>query len=70
MVVSALSKADGLVEMIEIADHPWYIGCQFHPEFTSTPRNPSPLFLAFIHAALRYKKTRHKSNAMTNQVGE
>lgn len=70
MIVSALSKADGLVEMIEIADHPWYIGCQFHPEFTSTPRNPSPLFLAFIHAALRYKKNRHESNAMTNQVGE
>ncbi len=40
-----------LVEIVEIADHPWYLGCQFHPEFTSKPMRPHPLFVAFISAA-------------------
>lgn len=44
-----------LVEIIEIPDHPWFVGCQFHPEFTSTPRNGHPLFEGFISAALRHK---------------
>ncbi|MBI3937994.1 MAG: CTP synthase [Betaproteobacteria bacterium] len=52
LVVSGLSARDGLCEMIELADHPWFIGCQFHPEFTSTPRHGHPLFKAFIQAAL------------------
>ncbi|MCD8500093.1 MAG: hypothetical protein LRY43_03420, partial [Gammaproteobacteria bacterium] len=47
-----------LVEMIEIPDHPWFIACQFHPEFTSTPRYGHPLFEGFIEAAK--KKTRFK----------
>lgn len=42
---------DGLIEMIELKDHPWYIACQFHPEFTSTPRDGHPLFKAFVEAA-------------------
>jgi CTP synthase len=41
-----------LVEIVEIPQHPWFIGCQFHPEFTSTPRNGHPLFESYIHAAL------------------
>jgi CTP synthase len=41
-----------LVEIIEIKDHPWYLGCQFHPEFTSKPMRPHPLFVAFIKAAV------------------
>jgi len=46
-------SADGmLVEMVELPDHPWFIGCQFHPEFTSTPRDGHPLFTGFIRAAL------------------
>lgn len=46
-------SADGrLVEMIELADHPWFVACQFHPEFTSTPRDGHPLFSGFVHAAL------------------
>ena len=45
-------SADGkLVEVIELPDHPWFIGCQFHPEFTSTPRAGHPLFAGFVHAA-------------------
>ncbi|MCZ6868220.1 MAG: CTP synthase [Gammaproteobacteria bacterium] len=43
---------DGLVEMIELADHPWFVTCQFHPEFTSTPRDGHPLFEGFVRAAL------------------
>lgn len=50
MVVSGRSADGSLVEMIELPDHPWFIGCQFHPEFTSTPRDPHPLFMSFISA--------------------
>ena len=47
-------SVDGkLVEMIEIPDHPWFVACQFHPEFTSTPRDGHPLFIGFIQAALK-----------------
>ncbi|HUO45153.1 MAG TPA: CTP synthase [Burkholderiales bacterium] len=52
--VSGVStQQDGLCEMIELPGHPWFIGCQFHPEFTSTPRGGHPLFNAFIRAAAR-----------------
>ena len=50
--VSGLSVREGLCEMIELGDHPWFVGCQFHPEFTSTPRAGHPLFKAFVQAAL------------------
>jgi CTP synthase len=50
--VSGVSVKDGLCEMIELPGHPWFVGCQFHPEFTSTPRNGHPLFKAFVQAAL------------------
>jgi CTP synthase len=53
MVLSGLSMDEMLVEIIEIADHPWFLACQFHPEFTSTPRDGHPLFTGFIEAALR-----------------
>ena len=49
-------SADGtLVEVVEVPDHPWFVGCQFHPEFTSTPREGHPLFSGFIKAAIAYK---------------
>jgi CTP synthase len=44
-----------LVEMIELPSHPWFVGCQFHPEFTSTPRAGHPLFKAYIEAAIRHR---------------
>jgi CTP synthase len=50
--VSGLSMRENLCEMIELPDHPWFVGCQFHPEFTSTPRAGHPLFKAFVQAAL------------------
>jgi CTP synthase len=51
--VSGMSAQDNLCEMIELRDHPWFVACQFHPEFTSSPRYGHPLFKAFIGAALR-----------------
>jgi CTP synthase len=59
--VAGRSLDGNLVEMIEILDHPWFIGCQFHPEFTSTPRDGHPLFSHFIQAASEYKKREEKS---------
>lgn len=51
LVFSGFSSDDDLVEIVELADHPWFLGCQFHPEFTSTPRAGHPLFIGFIAAA-------------------
>jgi CTP synthase len=53
LVVSGRSLNDRLVEMIELFNHPWFLGCQFHPEFTSTPRDGHPLFQSFVQAALQ-----------------
>ena len=53
MVLSGLSMDEMLVEIIELPAHPWFLACQFHPEFTSTPREGHPLFTGFIEAALR-----------------
>lgn len=47
------SMDNSLVEVIEVPDHPWFVACQFHPEFTSTPRDGHPLFTSFIEAALK-----------------
>ncbi|RIL04411.1 MAG: CTP synthetase [Proteobacteria bacterium] len=55
MVFSGLSPDQELAEMIELKDHPWFVGVQFHPEFKSTPRKPHPLFRGFIAAALAYR---------------
>ncbi len=52
LIISGLSPDGELVEIIEIREHPWFLGCQFHPEFKSTPMSPHPLFAAFIKAAL------------------
>jgi CTP synthase len=53
---SGLSPDGSLVEMIELPSHPWYIGCQFHPELRSRPTRPHPLFAGFIAAAARAKR--------------
>ena len=54
LTISGRSADHSLVEMIEIKDHPWFVACQFHPEFTSSPRYGHGLFSAFVHAALKY----------------
>jgi CTP synthase len=58
LVVSAKTKAEDLTEIAELADHPFFIGVQFHPEFTSTPRDGHPLFKSYIKAALEQHKLR------------
>jgi CTP synthase len=57
MKISGLSPDAELVEIIEIEDHPWFLGCQFHPEFKSRPTDPHPLFRAFIGASLKEKRS-------------
>jgi len=60
-------SADGmLVEVVEVPDHPWFVGCQFHPEFTSTPREGHPLFSGFIEAAVVYNS--HQSGTEATAV--
>jgi CTP synthase len=58
LIISGVSPNGELVEIVEIKDHPWFLGCQFHPEFKSRPENPHPLFRDFIKAALSYAKSR------------
>ena len=53
--VSGKSSSHDLCEMIELPDHPWFVGCQFHPEFTSSPRNGHPLFESFVRAAIAFR---------------
>ena len=53
LVISGTSPNGSLVEIVEIQDHPWYLGCQFHPEFKSKPMKPHPLFVDFIRASLK-----------------
>ena len=53
--VAGVSVDGELVEIVEIQSHPWFIGCQFHPEFTSTPRDGHPLFSSFVRAALAFQ---------------
>ncbi len=62
LALSGHSLDERLVEMIELPDHPWFLGCQFHPEFTSTPRAGHPLFRGFIEAAIRQHRQRHEED--------
>lgn len=56
MTLTGLSPDERLVEIVEIKDHPWFVGVQFHPEFKSRPNRPHPLFVSFIKAALAQQK--------------
>jgi CTP synthase len=51
--ITGASPDGTLAEIVEISDHPWFLGCQFHPEFKSRPTDPHPLFAKFIEAALK-----------------
>ena len=55
LVISGTTPDDFLVEIVELPDHPWFIGCQFHPEFKSRPNNAHPLFASFVKAAFDNK---------------
>ncbi|MDB4402418.1 CTP synthase [Algibacter sp.] len=65
MIATGLNPDTGLVEIIEIPDHPWFVGVQYHPEYKSTVANPHPLFVAFVKASLIHKKK--KNNATMAQ---
>jgi CTP synthase len=56
MLLAGFSMDETLVEIVELPDHPWFLGCQFHPEFTSSPCDGHPLFTGFIEAALKHQQ--------------
>ena len=68
LVTSGKSPDRIFVEVIEVPDHPWFLGCQFHPEFKSRPYDPHPLFRSFIAAAVEFKRRRNEE-AMEEGLG-
>ena len=68
--VSGNSPDRNFVEIIELADHPWFLGCQFHPEFKSKPLKPHPLFQSFVTAALEQSRARQSANGLAVSLGE
>ena len=60
---TGINPETGLVEIVELADHPWFVGVQFHPELKSTVMNPHPLFVAFVRAALSHNQQKRESAA-------
>ncbi len=64
LVISGLSPDGKFVEMVELPDHPWFLGCQFHPEYKSKPTEPHPLFVSYIAAALAQKQRRERGEAV------
>ena len=70
LTLSGLSPDGSLVEIVELQTHPWYIGCQFHPELQSRPTRPHPLFASFIAAAVEARKTRAERRRPALEVVE
>ena len=64
LVLAGMSTDDKLVEIIELPDHPWFVGVQFHPEFTSTPRDGHPLFSGYVNAAREFSASDNKQKAI------
>ena len=58
MLATGLNPKTELVEIVEISDHPWFVGVQYHPEYKSTVANPHPLFVGFVKAALKHKNSK------------
>ncbi len=59
LVATGINPNTGLVEIVELKDHPWFVGVQFHPELKSTVENPHPLFVSFVKAAMAYRRKRN-----------
>src|SRR5690606_3280112 len=68
MVISARTPTENLPEIMELPAHPWFMGVQFHPEFTSTPRDGHPLFTSYIQAALAYQQRQAEKTEPTAQA--
>ena len=64
LIVSGTSPNGSIVEMIELPDHPWFVACQFHPEFKSRPNRPHPLFQGFIQAAIEIENGKLKAESL------
>ena len=60
LLTTGINPETSLVEIVELADHPWFVGVQYHPEYKSTVANPHPLFVAFIKAAVQYAKNKSR----------
>jgi CTP synthase len=69
LVVSGLSPDGKFVEMVELPGHPWFLGCQFHPEYQSKPTDPHPLFISFIAAALEERRRRAAQGGQAERQG-
>ena len=63
--IAGNSPDRNFVEIVELADHPWFLGCQFHPEFKSKPLKPHPLFVSFIEAAVEYRQKREEASDLS-----
>ncbi|MCC6276364.1 MAG: CTP synthase [Oligoflexia bacterium] len=68
LIISGICEERDLVEMVELANHPWFVGCQFHPEFKSKPMAPHPLFKSFVEACLNQSLGKKKSPSKTNKT--
>jgi len=68
--VSGNSPDGNFVEIVELEDHPWFLGCQFHPEFKSKPLSPHPLFASFVEAAIRRREESRRAEAMVQDLEE
>jgi CTP synthase len=69
IVFSGINPDYGLVEIVEAPDHPWFLGCQFHPEFKSKPLAPHPLFKAFIAASYARRRQAGRARALAGPRG-
>jgi CTP synthase len=58
MTATGINPYSGLVEIVELDNHPYFLGAQFHPEYKSTVDNPHPLFVGFVKAAAKFKKSK------------
>jgi CTP synthase len=69
MIQSGINSQGELVEIIEVPDHPWFLGVQFHPEYKSTVANPHPVFVSFVNAAKKFSESKSK-NKPTGKLTE
>ena len=60
--ITGTNPKTGLVEIVEMEDHPWFVGVQYHPEYKSTVANPHPLFVAYVQAAVKYSQSKSSAN--------
>ncbi|MFL5457328.1 MAG: glutamine amidotransferase-related protein, partial [Myxococcales bacterium] len=65
LIASGVNEQLGLVEILELSGHPWFLGCQYHPEFQSKPFSPHPLFAGFVRAAMEHRAAKGREDGET-----